>query len=389
MAETMELRDRLIDEGYPVARADALALAQSLLANGARMISLMPPEDDDTGFVQVLVGAARSYGEILQHDDVLLPYWSKLAWALSSTAACERGYIKVAVLSVQISHKVSDILLHPLKEAPLKELLLAENDLDSGSLEFLAEVVETNPTLESVDLRDNFLGADGSSAIVNAASKNPNITTIVLDRCGIGRHTLATGGLSLSPNGFKELSLCGNEIGSHEAKAISKFIANNPGTEVLRLEDNLLTDDDAVMIAMSLATNTNLSILSLKGNPFTEVGSRALFVAICNPSSIGAINDSNHTCLLDVGSDDPYFGVEDNHRMNRFVDSKANRNSKIIAALRTNAYLDDAPSVIMPNVIAFLLEACEANEWTESDTLDVLHNFVMEWSPRFISASSE
>ena len=153
-----------------------------------------------------------------------------------------------------------------------------------------------------------------------------------------------------SLNHLEQVSLQGNYIGSHGATLISNYLASDPGLNVLQLYDNLLNDDDAIMLAVSLKTNTKLRKLVLKENRIAQVGIRALCIAVLS------LHDSSHTCWLDVSKDNMLSKV------NICVDSKVNWKVKILGALvvphnecYTNIfYTEDAPIKIMPRVMAFL-----------------------------------
>ena len=193
-----------------------------------------------------------------------------------------------------------------------------------------------------------------------------------------------------SLNHLGEVSLGGNCIGSNGATLISNCLRSNPGLRFLDLGENLLNDDDAIMLAGSLKTNTKLRKLVLRGNYITQVGIRALSIAVLSLFDLNALHDSNHTCCLDIGEDDVLS------KFNSFVDSEVNWKVKILGALvlhnegYTNIFhIEDAPIEIMPRVLAFLQEE-EGNEVMDPSRYNSLNAGFMlmrEWNMPLLYSS--
>ena len=95
-----------------------------------------------------------------------------------------------------------------------------------------------------------------------------------------------------------QITLDDNQIGSSGVKLISDCLASNPKLIILSLKDNSLNDDGAAMLAKSLKSNTNLRRLEIAGNNISEVGMKSFHSAIQDLSSLNAMSDSNHTCLV-------------------------------------------------------------------------------------------
>ncbi|EJK51002.1 hypothetical protein THAOC_29875 [Thalassiosira oceanica] len=97
---------------------------------------------------------------------------------------------------------------------------------------------------------------------------------------------------------YKVLNLYGNNLRMNGRTDIQDLVAANPPLVELYLHNNRLNDDDAVLIAQSLGENTHLRKLHLGHNNIQERGMRALYEAVNNTSTINALSDSNHTCLI-------------------------------------------------------------------------------------------
>ena len=184
---------------------------------------------------------------------------------------------------------------------------------------------------------------------------------------------------------------------------------------ILDLDDNLLNDEDAALIANSLKTNTNLVRLMLCGNNFTNVGIKTLCKSVYDDQSLNAIKDSNHTCelkLFAANEQIPYgideavfpingklFGVDDfPESFVRRCFSAANGDENFVEMLRIEGhmkikmlhaleggstgqfnmkYLNDLSVKLMPKVFAFVQESGKISG-TEDKSLDRL--FEVLWS---------
>ena len=132
-------------------------------------------------------------------------------------------------------------------------------------------------------------------------------------------------------------------------------MAANPPLEVLRLTNNHLDDNDAVMIARALKQNTNLDILCIDQNDITDTGRDAIRTAIFDSTSLNAMADSNHSCRI--------MGIKDFYVKNNVGgDSNVNRGRKIYSLLSSwhkegvnvrhlNSEFDDDELKLVPKVL--------------------------------------
>ena len=141
---------------------------------------------------------------------------------------------------------------------------------------------------------------------------------------------------------------------------------------LLTLEDNLLNNADAAMIAKSLTTNTNLRKLGITvGNSITPVGLKSFLSAVLNTSSFNAISDSNHTCWIA----NRYEGLS---KLNTHLDSKVNNTEKLIIALDIEAnmpLLSTIPIELMPRVLYLI----QGRGFFESQSLSRTFRFIRQW----------
>lgn len=368
---------RLISMGYGDAHANAIYNAQMLLENGTSQLIRCkqgPSEDDETEAVGIAAFTSDDPDELLLHDDILLPWWERFADALSSVTAGDHGYIHLVLNQVQLGKVVSRMLLQSFKTAPLKHLILTTNGLGSDGMEFVVKAVKMNATLEALSIRDNHIESENDAAfLVRTVSKHPKVGTLILEKCGIGQNNAVMTAIVPSLRYMEEVCLNDNCIGSHGAILISSCLASNPGIKFLNLDDNVLNNGDATMLAKSLKTNTKLWNLSLRGNRITQVGINTLSIAVHSTYGLNGISDSNHTCSIDAGVNSVL------RYANSTIDPKTNRKVKILSSLGHISYLDDAPVEIMPKVLD-LLQGKEFMDTSKYNGLDAVFRFIREWS---------
>jgi len=176
--------------------------------------------------------------------------------------------------------------------------------LDSGGIKLLTSVVEENTHLCNLSLRKNeIINESDTLSLVEAVGNHPGIHICSLDECSIGDQLPTSPEIVHTLFRLEAVGLGGNEINSKGAQIICEYLAINPSINYLDLDDNLFNDDDALLIATSLKSNTNLVDLSLRGNNFTSVGINTLYRSVFDDKSLSTVSDSNHTCELKLFDD--------------------------------------------------------------------------------------
>ena len=168
---------------------------------------------------------------------------------------------------------------------------------------------------------------------------------------------------------------------------IATCLAKNPTVRELSLKDNSINDNDAVVLAECLKTNTNLLILNVTKNPISQVGIEAFCSALMYGNSLPSLDkvyNSNHTCWVNVGEENKLANF------NKYVDPKKNRIVKLLSCLLSTdenytnmRHLDDMPVEIMPRVIAFIIEHIN-----ETHKLNDVFMLMREWSLPLLYTSS-
>ncbi len=94
------------------------------------------------------------------------------------------------------------------------------------------------------------------------------------------------------------ITLDNNNIQSMGRTHLPDFLATNPPLTSLSLMNNMLSDNDAILVASSLRRNTTLRCLNMLGNEFTEMGEKSLHTAVFDQSSLNAVADANQRCFI-------------------------------------------------------------------------------------------
>ena len=117
------------------------------------------------------------------------------------------------------------------------------------------------------------------------------------------------------------------------------------------LDDNVLNNDDAELLANSLQSNTHLKRLHLHNNNITAVGRRVLLESVFNVSNLNACAASNDKC--EVHGLNP-----DISKINRYAHPSDNRAMKIFTMLSATddeffnmSCLGDVSYKLIPNVL--------------------------------------
>jgi len=205
-------------------------------------------------------------------------------------------------------------------------LEVSEYTMSADCLRQLAlAIAECNTSLNEVVFSSNQIGSENIVDIITALSMHPQLNRIVLDGMNIGRNpctalstllrcsTTNLQSLSLNDNdidddGIKslsqsirgsklqELNLAGNRsISTRGWKAVSSLLATpNCCLERLDISDNNIGDDEALLFADALASNSSLRYLDLTGDDMT-IRHEDFTVILCDESSINKTYLSNHT----------------------------------------------------------------------------------------------
>ncbi|KAL7551116.1 hypothetical protein ACHAWF_014954, partial [Thalassiosira exigua] len=367
--EFRRLYDQLISSGMDQARARNIGLIHhSLICSASKLIQCENnPTDEDE---KIGIGAGCPGLDLPVYDDVLIPGWKKFARALKSFSG--RKDIVLILDNVELTSRVTKLLLQSLKVAPVTGLVLGKLGLENEGVEFATNVLEVNDNMETLFISESLIESRRDVCpLIRSIMNHPNILVLKLDGCGIGGNDdVMREIVSLFESRVKVVRIDNDGIGSREDRdetngfargiaIIGKGLIGNPSLKVLALENNSLNDFDATLLALALGENTKLRELRLKGNPLRRAGMFELCRALYNcDGTMNALYDSNHICKIDVDRDRLSF-------LNTSNNPSVNRKAKLLCALnncfqagsietKIGVDLSNLHIKLMPFVLAFI-----------------------------------
>ena len=167
----------------------------------------------------------------------------------------------------------------------------------------LGDALLESPKLKELEWCDNPIeSTEDMAQFMRVLSQKEAVDELRFNRNG-NENTLAL--LSdVDFSTYKYLDLRDNDLQTNGRTDIPDLIATNPSLESLVLGENRLNDDDAVLIAQALGSNTHLKWLDVEDNSIQGRGMRALYEAVYDTSSLNALSDSNHSCVIDGLTED-------------------------------------------------------------------------------------
>ncbi|EJK48587.1 hypothetical protein THAOC_32602 [Thalassiosira oceanica] len=326
-------RSHWIDQGHNEEYAEeAENLIQSIEYNTNELRS----DDDD--------GVEISCETIISSDRVLNPHWEQLANAIQLSE-------RIAVLNmrnVQLDEHTLQRIEKSVRQKGITDLYLDSNQFRAGEgVRFAIDVLQNNRSIETFGWRNNSLRTtEDACKLVDAVLEHPSISDVSLNSsfregittylpvkrlfCGIGCDTLL------------DIYLEDNSINTNGDRCIPDFLSANPPLKNLMLWGNRLTDDDALNIAVSLQSNTNLRFLHLENNPLTEEGKDVMYyqailgispsdlskLITVNEANMNSVSGANHTCDIIGISGSKTFMMNNRHKS-----AKWNRGRKLFCLL--------------------------------------------------------
>jgi hypothetical protein len=161
-------------------------------------------------------------------------------------------------------------MLIPPSSPMLRELFLANDDLDSTFAASLGGALAQNRGLESLSLCRNSIAQDDGflpDSFVAGLGANKALVKLDLSFCGISSPGIAKLFDGLVGNStLVEIHLEGNVAEGAAPSIAAALTGNKYGVKVLNISSTMLTDASLVMILDSLSTNTCLLTLSARKN---------------------------------------------------------------------------------------------------------------------------
>ncbi|GLD96601.1 hypothetical protein PINS_up005284 [Pythium insidiosum] len=200
----------------------------------------------------------------------------------------------------------------------LQSLRLSRADIDDGELAPFAKALQSNRSLQLLDLSRNLIGntenlnvvqpsiVTGGEALATMLSINSTLTSLDLSwnylRLG---GAIEIGKALAFNNGLRELNLAYNAFGNAGAQAIGEALLSNTRLEKLNLSNNNVPAQGAQAIASALKLNDYITQVNLDGNPLGQTGGRALLHAVASCSE-RQLQISMEGCNFDLSDADAF-----------------------------------------------------------------------------------
>eukprot|EP00984_Skeletonema_dohrnii_P001808 scaffold594_cov71-Skeletonema_dohrnii-CCMP3373.AAC.6 len=289
------------------------------------------------------------------------------ATVLSSAMAKHKGLFFVDLSSCGLGRndEILSVILKGCKK--LNGLDLSGNEFGSKSLAIIAKFLSTHKTITILNLGGSGFDDESVTSLNKAVEKNKTLTELSLASTKITLSTSIQRSLVLNDK-LLHIDLSKNSLGANGAKYIAKHLKKNPPLSILSLRRCSLPNKSAEGLCNALKRNTNLAHLDLNYNNFNDrsvpffadalrnnstllsfhmsgnnikvkSGRKDLIqLALCDPTSLQSIAESNHTCLvtLNSGKNGNFHTNEDKFRSINALENEGQKiRYKVIAALFT------------------------------------------------------
>jgi len=145
---------------------------------------------------------------------------------------------------------------------------LSRNQISTEGLIALAEALQINSSLKTLNLAQNFIKEGGIPEFVTALRLNNNLAELCLSFNKINNQGISSlSGFLADNTALKVLDISRNVFTDTGFIDFAKGLANNRGIESLNLSKNKDVSDEYGLrvLADSLATNSSLSVIDLSG----------------------------------------------------------------------------------------------------------------------------
>jgi len=148
----------------------------------------------------------------------------------------------------------------------LRKINLSHNNIDDRGVKVFAAVLETNRTIEQIDLQDNKIGNDGAVAMFKALTPTKKGYQRTVNRGKERRCGVSTLDLKL------------NFIGERGGQALGQALRSNRTLMEIDLDRNRIGDQGAFAIGSALQINRTIKRVNLNDNHIGDQGAFALTV---------------------------------------------------------------------------------------------------------------
>jgi len=234
--------------------------------------------------------------DMLPHHDMMLPHWKKLFKTLNNRTS---EYIKLSISGIHLPVSVLDIVFTTLQQPViLKKLVLCGVGLGIDGSMMLSSFIKNNAIEYLCIGSDPIEDLSVATALSDALNNHPTLQLVAFARVGLSNNTNILEIILEGCQTIKTVTICFEKFESDSIDILAGFIHSDHPVQTLKLKQVNLSDSDTLTLACALKKNTKLKELDLIRNyGITDEGEKALLNAMYDPTNMGSIVDSNHTCV--------------------------------------------------------------------------------------------
>ena len=167
------------------------------------------------------------------------------------------------------SSEVSLVATALVENTSLTELVLDSNNINNTGMEALAMLLKKNATLQTLSLRNcNNFTTQGLSALAKAVEVNSTLSTLACNIDAQQVHLLAEAlqhNRGLTSLNFSADSSTVRVVGDEGAEALAAILAHNTTLQTLSLSENGVGDNGGIALANALHRNRTITHLDITG----------------------------------------------------------------------------------------------------------------------------
>ena len=178
---------------------------------------------------------------------------------------------------------------------PLRQLNLRENQIGDEGTKALARTIERNPqlSLQQLNLTRNQIGTVGAKALAQAIERNPllSLQELNLQANPIGDVGAQALARALRVNqSIQTLVFASNNLGNASAQALASTLIKNQTLKKLDLAYNNISNYGAQKLGKALKNNRGLQTLCIAFNAIEDYGAQVLAASLEENQTLRALN---------------------------------------------------------------------------------------------------
>ena len=271
------------------------------------------PKVDDNYNEKGIALADIGYGD--EKNIYLLPYWREFAEALKQFTPAFGVVLQewesyFHMEDVDLNNDAMLILRDALINKPFHTLSFINNDRDADvggmSVDSIMDIVDSNKHLRQLDIEGNLVDGVHIGKICSVVlHTHPFLVCLDLSKCfrnGAGDEMMISLLTTSGTLKLEKLVMAFNDITSNVTTLLTDYLAADPQMKWLDLRRNILTDNDAELLANALRSNTTLRHLDLglfdNESTITDVGAGAFCLVLNDERNLNSAALSNHSCHI-------------------------------------------------------------------------------------------